>query len=394
MLNFDIIALLVLITFLSIFLYKKREDVDVTGKFPFFYAVMYRAKWGINFMKNFAEKHKKLLNIVQYISITVGLLSMLFISIHLIYMTIDMLLQPDVVVPAAGVILPVETSWSFYVPFMYFIISITYLMIVHEGMHGIFMKYFGLKIKNTGFAFFSLLVPILPGAFVEPDEEELEKAPLKDRLAVLSGGSFANIVSAALFLLISFLLVTATDPLTYDEVRISNIMEDTPAYHANVSQSTLYGMTYNDTYNELNDFEYFLSLTESLKPNQSITLHTDETNKTFTLTSHPEDSNRGYMGMNFESEQKLKEQFSNYQIPFAALNWIMGLFFWLFVINFGVGLMNLVPLGPLDGGLMLKSILDDYFNLDENKSNAILSIISLLFIAILAFHIILVPAFF
>ena len=386
MLSFDVIALIVLVGFLSIFLYKKREDVDIEKIiFPILYMIMYRAKWGIKFMSKFAEKHKKFLNILQYISIGVGIVSILFISVLLTITTIDLIRQPTETMQGVGVVLPVETSWSFYVPFMYFILCITYLMIVHEGMHGIFMKYFGLKIKNTGFAFFSFLLPILPGAFVEPDEEELENAPLKDKLAILSGGSFANIISAFMFLLISFLLVSASNPFTDSDIRITNVIEDTPAYHANVTPSLLKGVTYNNTYYETNDLDEYLELTEKFRPNDTLIIHTNESNKTLVLSTHPQHEDRGYMGLNFESEMFLKEEYSQFQIPFNAFNWIMGLLFWLFLINFGVGMFNLLPMGPVDGGQMLRSILNEY--VPEKKSKIIFSVVSWFFFGLVLFNI-------
>ncbi|MFW6025286.1 MAG: site-2 protease family protein [Candidatus Woesearchaeota archaeon] len=386
MLSFDVIALIVLVSFLSIFLYKKREDVDVEKiLFPFLYMVMYRAKWGIKFMSNFAKKHKKFLNVLQYLSIGVGVIGVLFISVLLIITTVDLIKSPTETVQGVGIVLPVETSWSFYVPFMYFILCITYLMIVHEGMHGIFMRYFGLKIKNTGFAFFSFLLPILPGAFVEPDEEELENSPLKDKLAILAGGSFANIISAFMFLLISFLLVSASNPFTESDIRITNVIEDAPAYHANVTSSLLHGITYNDTYYETNNLDEFLDFTENFKPNETLILHTNESNKSLILSNHPEHEDRGYMGLNFESEMFLKEEYSQFQIPFNAFNWIMGLLFWLFLINFGVGTFNLLPMGPVDGGQMLRAVLEKYTS--EKRSKIIFSVVSWFFFGLVLLNI-------
>ena len=37
----------------------------------------------------------------------------------------------------------------------------------------------------------------------------------------------------------------------------------------------------------------------------------------------------------------------------AALIWFYGFLYWLYLLNLGIGLFNLVPLGPIDGGRML-----------------------------------------
>ncbi|MEM4243090.1 MAG: site-2 protease family protein, partial [Candidatus Woesearchaeota archaeon] len=44
----------------------------------------------------------------------------------------------------------------------------------------------------------------------------------------------------------------------------------------------------------------------------------------------------------------------------AIFKWLLGLVFWLFALNLGVGLFNLVPLGPIDGGRMLHTTLSHF----------------------------------
>ena len=45
-----------------------------------------------------------------------------------------------------------------------------------------------------------------------------------------------------------------------------------------------------------------------------------------------------------------KEKYGSF-LP-ALIIWLSRLIFWLYVINLGVGLFNLLPIGPLDGGRM------------------------------------------
>ncbi|MEK6819484.1 MAG: site-2 protease family protein, partial [Nanoarchaeota archaeon] len=67
--------------------------------------------------------------------------------------------------------------------------------ITHEFSHGIFARLHKLKIKSTGFAF---LGPIL-GAFVEPDEKQLEKTKKLPHMSILAAGTFANLLMTILF---------------------------------------------------------------------------------------------------------------------------------------------------------------------------------------------------
>ncbi|UCD07809.1 MAG: site-2 protease family protein [Candidatus Aenigmatarchaeota archaeon] len=58
----------------------------------------------------------------------------------------------------------------------------------------------------------------------------------------------------------------------------------------------------------------------------------------------------GFIGIaSVSSLVKLKPGLEGFEGPIV---FIQGLLFWLFLINFGVGAANLLPIGPLDGGRM------------------------------------------
>ncbi len=38
------------------------------------------------------------------------------------------------------------------------------------------------------------------------------------------------------------------------------------------------------------------------------------------------------------------------------MNFFTGLLIWISIINFGVGVVNMLPIKPLDGGLMLEAL--------------------------------------
>ena len=56
--------------------------------------------------------------------------------------------------------------------------------------------------------------------------------------------------------------------------------------------------------------------------------------------------------------------------------WFSILLQWLFIISFGVGLFNLLPLGPIDGGRMFRTLLS-YFIKDTKKLDKIFITVSL-----------------
>ena len=45
--------------------------------------------------------------------------------------------------------------------------------------------------------------------------------------------------------------------------------------------------------------------------------------------------------------------------------WFMGLLYWLYLLSVGIGLFNLVPIGPIDGGQMSREICRKLFKNEE-----------------------------
>lgn len=87
---------------------------------------------------------------------------------------------------------------------IYILITLGIAALVHEMAHAYVARAVGLKIKDAGIAFFLFI----PGAFVEPDEEELEKAPTKKKLLVFSAGVGANTILAIIALFLAGAMVS------------------------------------------------------------------------------------------------------------------------------------------------------------------------------------------
>jgi len=107
-------------------------------------------------------------------------------------------------VPYLPSIFKVDFLPPFY--FTYWIVIIGIVAVVHEFAHGIFARLNKIKVHSTGFGF---LGPFL-AAFVEPDEKHLQKAKKFPQLAILAAGTFANIVTMLVFLVVMVLFFWAT----------------------------------------------------------------------------------------------------------------------------------------------------------------------------------------
>ncbi len=64
-----------------------------------------------------------------------------------------------------------------------------------------------------------------------------------------------------------------------------------------------------------------------------------------------------------------------------ATTWLIGLFYWLYLLNIGIGIFNLVPVGPIDGGRMAQLIFHKIFS--KEKGNKIFGYVSAFFLFII-----------
>lgn len=397
MVNIDLIAFIVLVVVTTFFLYKNKNKVEIQKIiFPLLYMVLYKTKKGLSFMDKFAKKRPKFLNVMQYVSIFIGLAGMIFISVFMIINTVKLFTTPSVG-QGVSLVLPIQVEGVFYVPFFYWLISIFIIATIHESTHGIFARFHKIKLKSTGFAFFSILLPIIPAAFVEPDEKQLAKSKTKSKLAVLSGGPFSNILTAFIFLGLFLLLSFSVNNVYYEDgVKIINTLSDTPASFANVTPSNLYEIEYeNNVYNVTNS-TYFFNLASNFSANETVRLITDKGNYSLNLIAHPENSSKGFMGINTQANIIIKEEFSSYSWFFDAIMWLIGLFYWLYLLSLGVGLFNLLPLGIVDGGQILRYTLEHFFGKTKDskkKVGKVWGIISIFFL-LLIFIQLLYPVFF
>jgi len=111
-------------------------------------------------------------------------------------------------------------------------------------------------------------------------------------------------------------------------------------------------------------FETFLSVLGELRPGDYLVIkdHLGIT-KEFVLSRHP-NSERAYLGISIVplgeitpfrmSLEFIAALWVNPLTSYAKVPWwLLDLVKWTIVLNYGIGLINLYPVKPLDGGLML-----------------------------------------
>lgn len=196
---YDLIFMSLFILFVIFFLSTRKHNLKRQG-----WMFMYRTQFGVQFIDKIAIKYKNILRPMRYLVLACGyalMATMIWMMIKTteIYLTtsISSFVRAPPIAPLIPYFPKVFGLESFFPPlyFTYFIIALAIVIFSHEGAHGIFARLEKFKVHSTGLVF---LGPI-PGAFVEPDEKEMQKAKIFPQLSVLGAGTFANVIMTIIF---------------------------------------------------------------------------------------------------------------------------------------------------------------------------------------------------
>ncbi len=337
--------------------------------------ILYKTKLGLKSMDSLANKHPKIVKWYGNVGIIFGFLGMAFISFTLVYNLLKIFITPQATA-AVSLVLPFKIKGVAFVPFFYWIIAIFIIAVAHEFSHGVLARLSKIKIKSSGFAFLSVLIPILPAAFVEPEEKQLAKKSAREQLSIFAAGPFANIVLGILFGLIFFLVIPpiVDNYVKFDGLKVIDFLEangTSPAQQA--------GLQKGEVIKFIDDkrIEHALNLTDALAnktPGDIISVRTDEKTYSIKLGKSPQNESNVFMGISFSPD------YGNFFS--AAFMWFVFLIAWCYMLNIGIGLVNLLPLGPIDGGRMLKVVIDKIIK-NPKKANMVWAKISFLFLIVL-----------
>src|SRR3989344_2248153 len=248
----DLIFLALFLIWIFFFLYRRKQHLKKEG-----ILTLYKTQLGVKFIEYIGNKYRKTLNVLQYVSIFVGfilMISILFLLGLTLYTYLkfpqitDTVKAPTILplIPYFPTIFGLEAFFP-QIYFIYWIIAIFIVAVVHEMSHGIFAKFHGVKIKSTGFAFMTWF-PLLFGAFVEQDDKKMLKKGKLAQMSILSAGVFANIITAGIFFIILwFLFLLAFNPAgiyiqgyPFGDIQINEI-------------KTINGIAFNGTFNNYLD---------------------------------------------------------------------------------------------------------------------------------------------
>ncbi|MEM3365602.1 MAG: site-2 protease family protein [Candidatus Methanomethyliaceae archaeon] len=237
----------------------------------------------------------------------------------------------------------------------FFGVSIVIILVSHEFSHGVAARAEGIKVKSTGL----LLLAIIPGAFVEPDEEDLKKAKKSAQARVYAAGSTANILIAlvALTLLTNGTLVIS--PLfetTPSGVQITEVISGSPADGILRPWDAIININ-GSTVRNTSDLEQIL---KAVPPNSSVPITIIRGGETFVVEfklGQSPTSNSSYIGIYTYPYYQPKYSFVPPFLPF----YILGSLSWIYILSLNVGLINMMPVTALDGDKLAEVMINFVF---------------------------------
>jgi len=242
----------------------------------------------------------------------------------------------------------------------YFLLSIPIVLLIHEGAHGIVATLEKIKIKTGGFAIFIALF----AGFVEPDEEEFNKAKKISKLRVIGAGATSNVIFSfalgAILLTNPLFAIVLPEPILgwmYEEpdgVLVLSIIEGSGAEKA--------GLQPNDIITAINGIDVRTPLDfqkADIVPGQTVNVSILRSGQQLELPivimPSEDDPERGLIGIIRDNSFAYKPVYNFIEWNNPSLSMFL---LWLWMISFFIGIINMLPLPILDGGKFIHSIID------------------------------------
>lgn len=378
----QLVFLIVFVSLLGVFLYRDRNKIE-----RHYFIIYRRTEKGLDLIDNIAEAVPRFWNVYGWAGVVTGFLSLVIGSVVFLQGVSSTIRNPASG-QGASLLLPglveqnqFQAGISF-VPIEYWVVGIGILMVVHEMSHGIVARAEGFELNSVGW----VVMGILPGAFVEPKGENMlpgdesnedpdtgmwEQGNWKQRLKVLGAGSFANYVTGAIFLIAGMAMMSGVSTPS-DVHYVAN--PNYSAYDEGLRNGTLIQINGE----EIEDNRDVMQVSDSLEVNDTIRVWSSEGNFTFQASRDPDTSKgliqrisesiglkevedaakRGYIGIGVRQFNVIDDRFTEYE---GVLSWFISMIQTIGLLNILIGLFNMLPVKPLDGGMMFETVMERFY---------------------------------
>ena len=300
-----------------------------------------------------------------------------FLILNLISFFVEFGLLPQAVSPGpAGPIVPLVPgiTMSFFF-FLTLLVPLIVSIIAHEMGHGIAARADDIPVRSSGlFALFFLF-----GAFVEPDEEYVKiKTTRRERVRFFAAGSAANLFIALIVTILTLVLVVRVP----QGVLITDVSPGSSADGVLSPWTVITGM--NETsIATADDLSAFL---DNTNPGDLIIFTINGETVNLIVGAHPENSSRSYVGIYLTTYVPLITPL-NLLGPSFGIGFQRSLL-WFYIISLSLGIMNLLPIPPLDGDRLFKELIDATVSLERRSGRILLNGLRIFALALLVLNIV------
>lgn len=371
-----------------------KHNLEVSGPL-----LLWRTNYGKGTIRFIAHRFRPFWKKAGVLCIIISTVTMIFTAVLMIAQAILIIRTPEVIPPdieiGEMILLP-----GLALPLTYGLVALIIAIIIHEFSHGLLSEAEGMNIKSLGLG---VLVAI-PLAFVEPDEEDIKNASSRSKMKMFAAGPAANIAAFAIsFLIFTQLLLPMFAPIA-EGVGISETIEGFPAVDAGMTGGEIITHVGGIRVKNIDDFQG--KMTE-LSPGDIVEIGTNKDVYTIELGAHPDEPGRAFLGVNLFPVTEVYAGLMHpvgFVMPWVgatlpllspdffgadlvhrdAVLTVLQLVFWVGLLNFWLGAINLLPAKPFDGGRLMeeyiKMLIWRLGNRDEKVANNISNWISVLFI--------------
>jgi len=255
---------------------------------------------------------------------------------------------------------------------VYFLLAAPIVLVIHEVAHGIVARLEKIKVKSGGFA---IIIALIAG-FIEPDEEEFNRARRISKIRVIAAGSTSNMLFS--FIIVGLLLfnpsfgnvLEALSPtvrgLFYNDpigVPIVSVIEGSGAEKAGIKAGDII-VGINDTQVRTPQDLAKVKLTPGEQVNVKVLRDGELINLQVTIGRAEDDPNRGLIGIVRDMFPYMPPKV-NFWIPWPQEVFMFLL--WLWMLSFFIGIFNMLPMLPLDGEKYISSLVENKVSDDKFK---------------------------
>ncbi|HJS65136.1 MAG TPA: site-2 protease family protein [Nitrososphaeraceae archaeon] len=321
--------------------------------------------------------------------------------------------QSNILIPGLNPILPWTYGWA----------ALIVTIVIHEAGHGIVARVYNTKVESTGIVLF-LGIPI--GAFVNIQQDELNKTTFKQKSAILTAGPLNNMIMAGISLVLLFFVVSTLTPVPNSQptdigLKILGVNDKSLAQSIGLEKDSVLRSINGEPMNDVSKFREILK--DNLGSYIEIKWTSSDNQNRFSSVKLPDvpPANNVILGVSltnlnpdpvlvldiyknaFTSSplailmpptiQQGIVPFSDLMAPYYTSSLfgdffpiISNFLFWNWFINFNVGIFNALPIAMLDGGQWYGSLLEKKIKTKNTRlsPSTILTLIMLV-IVVMAF---------